>query len=112
MRKMIAIAAVFLATPVLAATITPQDAAQHAGEMTTVEGVAYVHVSEKASFLDIGAKYPDQPFEAVIFADHTKAFGDLTKYDGKTVDVTGRIRGYKGKPEIILTDPSQLKLKR
>jgi hypothetical protein len=100
-----------LAFPALAATITAQDAAQHAGEMVTVEGLARIHVSAKASFLDIGGNYPDEPFPAVVFADHADAFGDLMKYDGKTVDVTGRIRGYKGKPEIILTDPSQIKLK-
>ena len=111
MRGQLAVALILLTTPAIAATISVQDAAQHAGEMTTVEGVAHVHVSQKASFLDIGAPYPDQPFQAVIFADHAKAFGDLMKYDGKTVDVTGRIRGYKGKPEIVLTEPSQLKLK-
>jgi DNA/RNA endonuclease YhcR with UshA esterase domain len=30
---------------------------------------------------------------------------------GKTVDITGQIKDYRGRPEIILDDPEQLKVK-
>lgn len=111
MRAYIVIAALLAASPAFAATISAQEAAQHIGETATVEGVAHVHVASSASFLDIGAAYPNQPFQAVIFPTRAPAFGDLNRYDGKVVDVTGRIRDYKGKPEIILSDPSQLRMK-
>lgn len=104
-------AALFAASPAVAATISAQEAGRHIGETAMVEGVAHVHVASSASFLDIGAAYPNQPFQAVIFPNRASAFGDLNRYDGKVVDVTGRIRDYKGKPEIILNDPSQLRMR-
>ena len=98
-----------LTTPAWAATFTPQDAAKHVGETAIVEGVAHVHVKGSTTFLDMGHDYPAQDFAAVIFPDHAAAFGDVKKYEGKTVAVTGKIRDYHGAPEIILDNPDQLR---
>ena len=38
-------------------------------------------------------------------------FTNAQQYDGKTVSVSGRIQLYKGKPEIIVTSPSQISAK-
>lgn len=104
-------ATLLAASPAFAVTISAQEAAQHIGETVTVEGVANVHVANSASFLDLGGAYPNEVFQAVIFPSRAKAFGDLNGYNGETVDVTGRIRAYNGKPEIILNDPIQLRMK-
>ncbi len=59
-------------------------------------------------FLDFCASYKDCPFSGVIFADDAKKFGDLSRYAGSAVTVTGKITSYQGKAEIVLTEPGQL----
>jgi DNA/RNA endonuclease YhcR with UshA esterase domain len=113
--KVSAVAALLIlaSTPAFAATVTPKEAANHIGENVTVEGVAYTHVarSGSAAFLDLGGRYPNHDFAAVIFRSRMGAFGDISRYEGKVVDVTGRVQEYDGKPEIVLIDTSQLRLK-
>jgi hypothetical protein len=97
-----------------AASLTPEDAAAHAGETATVCGVVASAKFAPGSrsqptFLDFGKPYPNSAFTAVIFGDDRPKFGtpEMT-LRGKRVCVTGQIRDYRGKPEIILNDPSQL----
>jgi|ERR1051326_2488576 DNA/RNA endonuclease YhcR with UshA esterase domain len=93
-----------------AATILAGQAASHIGETATVEGLATeVKVSRGGTtFVDIDGTYPSQTFTAVVFASDTAAVGDLSSLQGKTVDVTGTIRLYRGKPEIIVKSRSQI----
>ena len=86
-------------------------AAEHVGETMTVEGrVADVFTSNKGNtFLNFGARYPNQTFSAVIFVREASLFVNVHALDGKTVRVSGRITLYEGKPQIILKDASQLK---
>jgi DNA/RNA endonuclease YhcR with UshA esterase domain len=44
----------------------------------------------------------------VIFARDAGKFPDAAAWNGKTVDVTGTIQIYQGKPEIIVNSPSQV----
>jgi hypothetical protein len=37
-----------------------------------------------------------------------KKFGDLARYNGTAIILTGKISSYQGKAEIILSDPGQL----
>jgi len=119
MRRLFAIAALLLFSiasldralagqPVIADT----DAAAHVGQTVTVEGlVAVVFKSPKGGyFLDFENAYPNQLFSAVVFASSAAKFSDLTSYRGKRVQITGQVRLYKGKPEIILDSPDQLRL--
>jgi DNA/RNA endonuclease YhcR with UshA esterase domain len=97
-----------------AATLGPEDAAGHVGETATICGVvasAKFAASSRSqpTFLDLGRPYPNAPFTAVIFGDDRSKFGTPeTSLRGKRLCVTGQIRDYRGKPEIILNDPSQL----
>ena len=103
-----------VAPPALAETIAPGEAKTHAGENLTVEGIVTdVHhaASGKMIFLDIGGRYPNQQFTAVIFQDDFSKFPKVDSLEGKTVDVTGTIKVYKGRPEIVLHDPAQIKAK-
>jgi DNA/RNA endonuclease YhcR with UshA esterase domain len=47
----------------------------------------------------------------VIFSDDANKFPDVDSLDGKTVDITGMVKPYQGRPEIILNDPAQIKAK-
>jgi hypothetical protein len=97
-----------------AATMASVDAASHVGETATVCGLvasAKFAASSRShpTFLDLDRPYPNAAFTAVIFGDDRPKFGtpETTLY-GKRVCVTGQIRDYRGKPEIILSDPGQL----
>jgi micrococcal nuclease len=87
-------------------------AAQHVGEHVTVEGtVVAVYTSRSGNtFLNFGAPYPRQTFSAVVFRPRASAFDNLHRLEGRRVRVTGRLKLYHGKPEIILEEPSQLEV--
>lgn len=99
-------------TPSVAETIKPSEAASHLGQSATVEGVVsdvYHAASGNAVFIDIGGRYPKNQFAGVIFSDDEAKFPDVDSLSGQTVDLTGTIKLYRGRPEIILTDPAQIK---
>lgn len=105
---------VALSSPLRAETIPISVASAHIGQIETVEGVvSEVHTarSGKATFIDLGGVYPDQLFTGVIFARSMSAVGDVSDLAGKTVDITGRIQLYDGKPEIIVTSRAQIRVK-
>jgi exonuclease VII large subunit len=106
-------AAFSLAAPALAQTIAPADAKAHVGQTVTIEGpVGNVYTARSGmTFIDIGGRYPDNVFAAVIFADDTAKFPNVKALDGKVVDVTGAVSLYRGKPEIILKSADQVKAK-
>ncbi len=110
----LALGLLLTAAPALAETIRPEEAPAHVGQVVTVEGtVSEVHhaASGRATFIDMGGRYPDNVFAAVIFADDAGKFPNADALGGKTVDITGAIRLYQGRPEIILNDVSQIKAK-
>src|SRR5579863_6686297 len=103
-----------LAAPALAQTpIALADAKGHVGQTVTIEGpVGNVFTARTGmTFIDIGGRYPDNMFAAVIFADDSGKFPDIKTLDGKVVDVTGAVSLYRGKPEIILKSADQVKAK-
>jgi DNA/RNA endonuclease YhcR with UshA esterase domain len=51
-------------------------------------------------FLNIDGIYPDNPFK----------FPNIKSLEGKTIIVTGQIKLYRNKPEIILNSPNQIKV--
>jgi hypothetical protein len=97
-----------------AAPLEPQAAAAHIGETVTVCGVvasAEYEAKEQnqPTLLDLGKPFPNAIFTAVIYGDNRAKFGTPeTSLRGKRICVTGQISEYSGKPEIVLTDPSQL----
>ncbi|MGH7072914.1 MAG: exodeoxyribonuclease VII large subunit [Stellaceae bacterium] len=103
---------VLVALPAFADTIAASDARAHVGQTVTVEGtVSNVHTSGRSGtvFLDIGGRYPHNAFTAVIFKRDTAKFHGVAALNGKTVDVTGKVQLYRGRPEIILNGAGQLK---
>src|SRR5437660_3695750 len=91
-------------------TYSPGEAPKHVGETATISGtVDGVHQSGKGNiFLNMGGKYPNQAFTAWIPSGSAAQFSNPQQYEGKTVAVSGKITLYRGKPEIIVTSPSQV----
>ena len=115
MRKTLLIVVLLFMVSVIAFagnTISWKDAASYYGKYMTVEGIIVSgKCLPKVCFLNFDKDYRTT-FTAVIFAS------DLTKfppnpdqfYHNKKVQVTGIIKEYKGKPEIILKEPDQIKI--
>ena len=112
---LIACASVQVATPAAAKnTLTPDQAPTHIGETATVCGVVastrYApRTNRQPTFLNFDLPYPRQVFTVVIWGSDRPKFGtpEITLM-GKNVCATGTIQIYRGKPEIIATDPRQL----
>jgi DNA/RNA endonuclease YhcR with UshA esterase domain len=92
-------------------SINYTDAPKYIGKEVIVSGrVIDVFVSKtNTTFINFCKDYRSCPFSAVIFADDRSRFGDLQKLIGETVQISGIVNEYKGNPQIILQDPSQLR---
>ncbi len=96
--------------------ITPEEAQQHIGENQTVCGtVASAHYAARSkgqpTFLNLDKPYPNQIFTIMIWGNQRSSFNAAPEkyYSGKRICVNGTIKSYRGKPEIIVNDPSQIK---
>lgn len=96
------------AAPVIK-VIEPAEAKNYVGEKVTVKGKVFrVHETKKGDvFIDVGGKYPDAPFTAVCFQEAIPT-EQLKALEGKTVSLTGKIKEYKGRVEIILDGADQI----
>ena len=65
--------------------------------------------ADKIRFLDFTTDR-ERGFVAAIFPAAYKAIGDLEKYKGQRVEVSGVLEAYKAKTQIKVTKASQLKL--
>jgi DNA/RNA endonuclease YhcR with UshA esterase domain len=97
--------------------IAASEASQHIGEHVAVCGnvasTRYLSTSRsKPTFLNLGKPYPNEDFTIVIWPEDRANFGrpELT-YLGENICVTGDITAYRGKPEIIARNPSQIRIR-
>ena len=88
-------------------------ASNYVGEYSCVRGkIDHVYTSRKGNnFLNFCASYKTCPFSAVIFSSDNYKFSNIKSYSKKTVEISGLIKTYKGRAEIIINDPSQIKVK-
>jgi hypothetical protein len=97
-------------------SISAVEAKNHVGEKATVCGdVAGSHYAARSrgnpTFINIDKPYPNQIFTVLIWGSDRPKFGDPeTTYRDKRICVTGKISDYKGVPEIIAYEPSQIKI--
>lgn len=102
--------------PVQAQTkkITAAEAKDHGGEAATVCGqVASTRYAERSkgqpTFVNLDKPYPDAIFTILIWGDDRPKFGvPESKYRDSNVCVTGKISSYRGTPEIVAREPSQI----
>ena len=98
------------------ASISAADAKNHVGERATVCGeVASTHYAARSrgnpTFINLDKPYPNQIFAVLIWGTNRPKFGDPEEaYRGKHICVTGKISDYKGAPEIIAYELSQIKV--
>lgn len=91
--------------------IQASDAKEHIGTNAIVTGkIVEVNKVEKLVRLNFDKPFPRQPFTAVIFATRTNLFPDLDHLKGKSVEVSGKIADYHGRPQIVLDGTNQLKV--
>ena len=96
-------------------TLSPNQAKDYIGKKITicgqVSGSYYSYKTKgKPTFLDMGGKYPASTFTVLIWSNYLNKFKyDLKELDGKNICVTGFIKEYKGKPEVVVSDPNQIK---
>jgi DNA/RNA endonuclease YhcR with UshA esterase domain len=113
MKALVLVAALVAASaPAFALTVSTADASRYVGQPVTVEGTASVYASAGGTiFVDLGGSGRESPFTGVIFKDYASKFPNVTSYSGKTVDITGLVQLYQGKPEIVLRSLGQLSAK-
>jgi hypothetical protein len=101
------------------ACITSNRAAEFVGKTTCVTGkVTSVGISHSGMFFidfDCAEKSasstetkPACPFTAVVFTRDTDKTGDLRVLRGKVIELRGKIKNYKDKPEIVITSRKQI----
>ena len=89
-------------------TIKLEEVKNAIGKTVSVQGKVYSSKDIGSMVLvNLGAAYPNQLL-TVALKGKAKDLGN--GLDGKTITVEGAVIDYKGKPEIIVTDPSQIKL--
>ena len=96
-------------------TIDVKDAAKHIGETVVITDKIYggkFLVGPGLTLLDMGGAHPNEVLTLLIKGDDRKKFTKAPEdlFNGKNVTVTGTVIDYKGKPEIIITDPAQIKV--
>jgi len=95
-------------------TIPAAEAAKHVGEKATVCGVVadarYASRSKgQPTFLNLDKPYPNPIFTALIWGEDRSKFDQPeVRLRDKRICTTGRITLFKGVPEIVLREPSQL----
>ena len=69
-----------------------------------------IRTTGRPTFLNLGHPYPKEEFTIVIWGSDRNRFLAAPEvfYRGKKICVTGRIVEYRGKPEIVVHDPSQI----
>jgi len=95
--------------------IPVKDVARHMNENVTVCGKVFgtkLLDGPNITFLDMGAAHPNQLLTVVIKGEDRSKFTGKPEdeYKDKNVCVTGTIINFKGKPEIVLSDPANIKL--
>jgi len=88
------------ALPARAETIGPADAKAHVGQTVTVEApVSAVHTGRSGvTFIDIGGRYPDSNFTAVIFAADVVKFPNVSALDARRWRSAGRFSSIRDGP--------------
>ena len=94
--------------------LSAAEAKNHIGEKATVCGeVASAHYAERTkgspTFINLDKPYPNQIFTILIWGRDRPKFGTSDQeYRGKHICATGMIKDFRGSPEIIAYELSQI----
>jgi DNA/RNA endonuclease YhcR with UshA esterase domain len=117
MKRLIIVVAILFAFKASAqtTTIAAKDADKHLNETVTVTGKIFgskFFANSNMTLLDVDGFNPNQKLTLMISGTDRPKFKGKPEddYKGKEVTVTGKIIDFKGKPEIVITDPDQIKI--
>ena len=114
MRIFVIFTMLFLSFQIEAQTVSIDSLQQYEGKKVTVcakvQGIYVSNKTKKTTFINFGKPYPNEKFVVVIFEKDLVNFSyDIpTHLKDKTVCVTGIVKMYKGKPEIIATKEEEI----
>jgi hypothetical protein len=95
------------AASVHATAVKLEEVKNHIGKTVSTQGKVFSSRDIGSMILvNLGAAYPDQ---LLTIALKGKAKELSSQLENKTIIVEGEVIDYKGKPEIIITDPSKIK---
>jgi hypothetical protein len=78
-----------------------------------VASTRYSTQGRGCTVLNLDKPYPHEIFTVVIWGADRAQFGQPEeKYRDKVVRVTGRIRSYRGVPEIVAREPAQIRMEQ
>ncbi len=88
------------------------DASKYIGQTASVHGIVVNVYTAKSgtTFFDYCTNYKNCPFSAVIFAKDKSKFDSLTRYQGRSITITGPITSYKNHAKMVIHDPNQIKI--
>ena len=98
--------------------ITAVEAKDHIGDRATVCGkVVSTHYAKSTkgepTFLNLDEPYPKEIFTILIWGTERQKFGTpKSDYRGLHVCVTGKIRAYRGVPEIVASEKGQIEIQK
>ncbi|HVP41820.1 MAG TPA: hypothetical protein VMS96_00210 [Terriglobales bacterium] len=101
-----------MATNCLGACLPISEAPNKLGSTVCITGkVVTVQRSPSGAawFLNFCEDHTRCAFSAVVFTRDLRDVGDIRMLAGRTVEVHGALRQYKGVPEIVIRDARQLK---
>jgi hypothetical protein len=85
------------------------DATNYYDQTMIVTGkVVQVTIRPNVTFLNLDKPFPNSPFAIVIIHGKSSYYGDANALKGKSVEIRGKIKNYKDKPEIVLDSTNQL----
>lgn len=102
---------VLLLTALAGADCIPmQHASQHIGDSMCVAGRVFQVKTGRSgiTFLNFCSEYRTCPFTVVVFPRDLRHVGDVRQLAGKEIEISGQIKAYDGRPEIILREARQL----
>jgi hypothetical protein len=89
--------------------ISTLDATNYYDQTMIVTGkVVQVTIRPSVTFLNLDKPFPNSPFAIVIIHGKSSYYGDANALKGKSVEIRGKIKNYKDKPEIVLDSTNQL----
>lgn len=98
-------------------SIKPEEALQYVGHVKTVCGrVASAHYAASSrgqpTFLNLNKPYPHHVFTVVIWGRDRSKFPTPPEsaFRNKDICVTGLITEYQGVPQIVVNEPSQIRV--
>ncbi len=90
------------------AKIDLKDAEKNVGNVVAIEAkVASARVFSSTALLNVGGEYPNQLLTVVLKGEAIKLYKEGTK---PTIKATGKIALRNGKPEMVITDPKDIKI--